>query len=144
MKKFCIVLMSLILIGCGHKEETSKILTEPIEVTEVVYSPSQHGFGMNAGIGISTSGNMVTTLGPTVVDVPEQYAVVLRCPHGKYIIKDRKLWEVLKVGDKGEAEYVEKYLIKRNSTKDIIEKRLVGYHTLNIIRNGERVLKYNR
>ena len=102
LKRFCVSALIVLLAGC-YKVERSEELTEQAEITEVVYTPSQHGIG--TGAGMSMKGNMVVTT--SSVSIPEVHAVVFKCPHGKFIVKRKDVWEKAKVSMKVVVHYKE-------------------------------------
>lgn len=99
----CVLIM---LAGC-YKIEKSPVLTEEAEITEVVYTPSQHGSG--TGFGMTGKGTMVMTTNS--VNIPEVFAVVFKCKHGKFIIKRKDVWQKAVVGMKVSVRYQEVYKI---------------------------------
>lgn len=99
-------LLTVMLGGCA-KTEYSAELTEPAEIMEVVYTPSQHGSG--TGMGMSMKGTMVMTVNN--VNIPEVFAVVFKCEHGKFIIQRRDIWEKAKIGMKVTVHYREVYRV---------------------------------
>jgi hypothetical protein len=74
---------------------------EDAVVEQIVYVPGQSC----SGTGIDTNGDA------TFIDcsTDDTYAVVFRCPHGKFAIKKmpvaKRLWETLKAGDKVDVRY---------------------------------------
>jgi len=99
-------LLAAWLGGCA-KTEYSAELTEPAEIMEVVYTPSQHGSG--SGMGMTTNGTVVMTVNN--VNIPEVFAVVFKCEHGKFIIKRRDIWDKAKIGMKVVVHYREVYRV---------------------------------
>ncbi len=92
------------------KEESSEILNEPAVVSEVVYNPSKHGSGMGPTISLSGKVGMAFTS----VTIPEKYAVVFKCQHGKFIIegedqRHKDLWGRFDQGDSVRVSYKEMY-----------------------------------
>jgi hypothetical protein len=124
MKKILLYSLCLLVIGCTSQDYGPE-LTEPAEVVEVVYTPGQHG----GGLGRSIKGDV------SVVDVQtkEVYAVVFACPHGKFIVKDKRLWERSRVGQRGTVVYREVYSFWKSSTH---AKTLVDYDFINFIPAG--------
>lgn len=123
----------LFLFGCV-KTEYSPTLTEPAKVVDLVYQPSNHGSGLGIGFGSSPQGGMVTTITPISVDVPEAYAVVFQCQHGKFVIqgeesKAKEMWNRLKENQDVTVEYREVYesCYKRHL---LVSKKLVKYEFL--------------
>lgn len=79
-------------------------LTEEATVADLAYIPSGHGSGV--GVGFTTGGNMAVT--STSVDIPERYAVVFHCPHGKFVVEGgqyRGLWMRLREGQAVTVHY---------------------------------------
>jgi len=84
-------------------------------------------------IGITTSGNL--TFGTAEVSIPESYAVVFECPHGKFIIskmpKAKDLFLSLKEGKTYTCYYREVYEVKCLYDGDIkireLSRTLVKY-----------------
>ncbi len=83
------------LIGCGDidKIEYGPVLTEEGEIYETAYVPAGHGSDIAVGYNTGDQGGLSIT--PISVDIPERYAVVFKCQHGKFVID----------GNKGEALY---------------------------------------
>ncbi len=125
--------------GCNFREERtelSSILHEPATISETVYSPSIHGSGV--GPTIDFNGNVGIAI--TSVNIPEKYAVVFKCQHGKFIIegsnkKYKDLWERLNEGDSVRVNYREMYRSAYQDTnndgkKDLLSKKLIDYDFL--------------
>lgn len=106
MKK-AVMLLTLALTGCA-KTEYGEQLQEPAEVSDVVFTPSQHGSG--TGLGFGANGNVSVVV--TDVDMPPVYAVVFQCQHGKFIVKDKFQWEMRKPGETVTVIYREVYKVK--------------------------------
>lgn len=85
--------------------EFSNVMIEPAVVVETVFTPSIHQ--SNIDIGLTT--NLDLSFTPRSINVPEKYAVVFQCDHGKFIIERKELWDKLKVGDKVVVSYREVY-----------------------------------
>ena len=113
-------LIVIVLLGGRAKTEYSQELTENAEITEVVYTPSQHGSGVSPGI--SSKGTMVMSF--TSINIPEVFAVVFKCGHGKFIIKRKDVWEKAKIGMHVTVRYREVYRVSGK------ERRLVKYDFL--------------
>lgn len=116
---FLLLGSTALLGGCGETEYSAE-LTEKAEIVEVVYTPAQHGSAI--GPTFSTSGNVGVAI--TSVDIPEVYAVVFQCEHGKFIIKRKDVWERAKTGAKVTVRYREEYWVTEK------ERRLVKYDFL--------------
>lgn len=117
--RFSVFALTVLLGGC-MKTEFSQELTEKAEIVEVVYTPSQHGSGISPGF--STKGTMVTSF--TSIDIPEVFAVVFQCEHGKFIVKRKDVWEKAKIGMQVTVRYREAYKVSGK------ERRLVEYDFL--------------
>jgi len=115
--------------------EFSDTLTEQAVVADVVYTPSRHGSG--SGTGFDTHGDLSFT--DMKIDIPEKYAVVFKCQHGKFIVTGKELWDHLAEGDSVRVFYREEYkMIKRDGDT---ERHLVGYDFLNVEKkDGMKVL----
>lgn len=117
MKKFILPIIFVALSGCGQIVN-SPPMEEKAKVVDVVYLPSQHGSGISPGF--STSGNV--TISVTSVDIPQKYAIVFECAHGKFIVegesqKYKNLWNNLHTGDPVIVTYNEQYLVSRETRK---------------------------
>lgn len=97
-------IFAVLVAGCA-KTEYSEERTELAEITEVVYTPSQHGFG--TGVGMSMKGNPVVTTNN--ITVPETFAVVFKCEHGKFIVQRKDAWAKAVVGARVMVRYREVY-----------------------------------
>lgn len=133
-KKLCSFLVLFMLISaCEYYEkEYSAEMTEPAMVTEVIYSPPRHGSDIAPTFGMTGGGNM--TVGFTSVDVkiPEVYAIVFKCQHGKFIIqtphkKAKDLWGHLKRDQEVTVRYREVYRVLYGKDKKPIKKELLEY-----------------
>lgn len=117
-----------LLQGCVREvTEYSPELTEEATVVDVVYVPSRHG----DGVGPTVGSNGEVGLAFTSVDIPEKYAVVFECQHGKFIIehnqeKTKELWQRLHRDQKVTVTYREEYRAKYDGEK-LIERRLHKY-----------------
>ena len=89
-----VALAAVFLTGCDLPvTEYSKMLTESGEVYDVAYVPRGHGSDTAIGFNTGKGGGMTVT--PVSVTIPERYAVVFKCEHGKFVI----------TGDKAKALY---------------------------------------
>ena len=135
-----IVLFS-VFSACGPYNRTynepSQVLEEDALVVDLAYTPSRHGDG--SGVGITTSGDVAIV--STSVDIPEKYAIVFKCQHGKFIIEcntpeRKKLWMDLDEGQKVKVLYKEMwkatYRIYK-SEKTLLARRLKDYWFLNAV-----------
>lgn len=122
MKK---LLLSAFLLAACEKYEYSNTMTEQATIEDVVFAPSQHG--SSSGIAIDGKGRA----GPTFssVSIPEKYAIVFRCSHGKFVVqgegsKYRSLWGRLHRGQCVDVTYREEYIVRENG------RVLTGYDFL--------------
>lgn len=92
-------------LGCQTtRTEFSDTLHEDATIVETVFTPAKHdiGLGMKAfegpwGESRDLSGNPGVDIGSGLMisssTVPEEYAVVFRCRHGKFIIRRKEIYE---------------------------------------------------
>ena len=116
MKKIASLLLfsiSLFSINCKEvKTESSPELTERARVVDVIFQPSNHGSGVGPTFDLTGNGGLGIAI--TSVDIPEKYAVVFECQHGKFIIqgdqqKAKELWQRLKRDQQVTVRYKEVY-----------------------------------
>jgi hypothetical protein len=85
----------LMLAGCKYQvTRYGPTKTEEATVVDLAYVPSGHGSG--SGVGISMSGDI--SVSSTSVHIPERYAVVFKCDHGKFVVEGSQhaaLWKRL-------------------------------------------------
>jgi hypothetical protein len=99
------------LLAACYKTETSATLTEPGRIEQMTWTPSNSGSG--AGIGVDpSSGNAVVV--STSVYLPEKYAIVISCLHGKFSLNPdgenaRRIFAHFKQGDSITIHYTEVY-----------------------------------
>lgn len=83
-------LMLAVLVLCAGCDKTiyeaSDMKTEPASVVDLVYMPKNHG--SDVAIGFTSNGG--TSITPVSVDLPERYAVVFQCQHGKFIVESNQ------------------------------------------------------
>lgn len=131
MKTTHLLLIITCIVVCGcTKRHYGPELTEPAEVFETAFVPRGHGTG--AGIGISTSGNVSVV--SSNIDIPERYAVVFKCQHGKFVIDGQRgedLYKRFQRGDKVLVRYCE--VIETHDG----EARAVDLHFLGATRRHE-------
>ncbi len=125
--------------GCKEtKTELSDILHEDAIVSDVVYSPSRHGSDVSPTIDITGDGGIGIAI--VDVDIPEKYAIVFKCEHGKFIvegtdIEHKALWERLEEGQKVDVTYKEIYKsvyddVDGDGENDLVSKTLIKYDFL--------------
>jgi len=124
--------VAVVVAGCQKiVTEKSDILTEPATVADLVYMPSRHGSASGPTIGM-TGGELSVGVAVTSVSIPEQYAVVFQCQHGKFVIQSKKakdLWNRLTVGQKVTVSYREIYKAVYEDKK-LISRSLEKYDFL--------------
>ena len=131
--------LALGTIGCSSREEKtelSDVLHEDALVVETVYTHSRHDSGSSVGMDLDLNISFHTTS----INIPEKYAVVFKCQHGKFIVEGtdaehKRLWEKLVEGQKVDVTYREIYKTIYNDKdgdgkKDLVERILVNYDFL--------------
>lgn len=120
MKKIFLVFVILLVSfvsGCEYDtSETveSDTLHEDAEVVDLVYTPSRHSSDLVPTVSMDMDGDLETRLVTVDVRIPEKYAVVFRCQHGKFIVEGtdqehKRLWERFREGDNVDVSYKEIY-----------------------------------
>lgn len=141
-----VCLVTLFLVGCQEvKQEFSGNLIEDAVIVEAVYTPSSHDrkLGLTAfklgPLGVDFSGNSGLRIGGGLqvsgVTVPEKFAVVFKCQHGKFIITQKEVYEKFKdhEGEKVEVLYREIYRTtyeKKDGKLEVISRVLEDYDFL--------------
>jgi hypothetical protein len=132
--------------GCKEtKTEYSATLYENAFVSDAVYTPSKHeteigvtafdgglmgvDYGGNAGIQIG-GGMQISS-----VTVPEKFAVVFKCAHGKFIVQKASVYDQLKsaIGKTVKVAYREVYRVTYDDvdgTTKVIARELADYDFL--------------
>lgn len=119
-KTFFILTVALMLAtACDiPKTEYSDVMTEKGTVFDTTYIPKGHG--KDTAIGFSHSangGNGGITITPVDIKIPERFAVVFKCQHGKFVIDGKKakdLYSRLDPGDEVVIKYREVYKVTSN------------------------------
>lgn len=141
------VALPLWLAGCDFirslpetRTEYSKVLHEDAKVVDVVYTPSRHGGGIGPSFGMTSGGDAAVGLAVTSVNIPEKYAVVFKCQHGKFIVEGedkehKNLWGRLQEGQEVDVTYKEIYEAtymdaNKDGKKEYIERKLIKYDFL--------------
>ncbi len=131
-----------LLSGCKEtRTELSDILHEDAVVSETVYTPSRHGSGSGVGPTFDvTDGNVGIAFTSININIPEKYAVVFKCQHGKFIvegtdIEHKSLWKKLSQGQEVDISYREVFNsvyddIDGDGKKDLVSRTLVDYDFL--------------
>lgn len=130
MKRFGVLAFSfLLLAACDGfpRTEHSAEMRESAEVVDLIYMPDRHGSGSGPTIGLDGSVGIAITS----VSIPEKYAVVFRCPHGKFVIQDdqkkaKEMWHRLRVGQQVTIYYRETYRVRHKNRVEI-KRVLVKY-----------------
>ena len=107
---------SFALAGCVE-HRNGPDLTEPGEVYDTCYVPSGHGSSVAAGLHTGKGGGMTIT--PVHVTIPERFAIVFRCQHGKFVIdgpRGKALYQKLSKGDLVTIRYCQELEIHRGVT----------------------------
>ena len=137
--------LAAVLVGCDgtvSEEKLSPELTEGATVVDLVYNPSNHGSDVNPSLHMTEDGGVGLGFTFTEVDIPEKYAVVFQCQHGKFIIQDdqpkvKELWSRLKLGQRVTVRYKEvyqdDYAVKttwwgKELTRVLVARKLLKYH----------------
>lgn len=106
--------------GCCSKTEYGVNLTEPAEVYDTCFVPKGHG--SDVAVGYSTAGKGEVIITPIDVNIPERYAVVFKCQHGKFVIDGERgeaCYKKLENGDHVTVTYCEKFEVTKNTTNCI-------------------------
>lgn len=129
-----IIALSIIMAhiaGCQRiVTEYSEKKTEPAVVEDVIFTPSLHG----SGVGPTFTGEGDVGITFTSVNIPEKYAVVFRCQHGKFVIqgtgeKYKKLWEHLVRNQEVTVHYKEIYRVTYDGD-EVLSRELIDYDFL--------------
>lgn len=118
------IILAGFLSGCA-KTEYGKTLTESAEVYDTCFVPKGHGSDTAVGYTFAGKGGMTIT--PINVDIPERYAVVFKCQHGKFVIDGERgeaCYKKLEKGDHVTITYCEKFWVSKDSTN------FIGLHFL--------------
>jgi len=114
-----VYLLALLLTGCDFpKTEYGNTLVEDGEIYDTAYLPAGHG--SETAIGFDHKGRTIVT--PISISIPERYAIVFKCKHGKFIIDGEKakgLYNRFERGDKCIISYREVYLVKMKDGKEV-------------------------
>jgi len=121
-KLLCVLSFFLLFFAC-EQVQFSEVMTEQGCVEQTIFTPSSHGTGVGPSFHNGEIGLAITS-----IDVPEIYAVVFHCQHGKFVIqggseKYKVLWSKLKSGDLVTISYREVYMVDLKAKT----KRLIKY-----------------
>jgi hypothetical protein len=137
MKKILLLVLVVLLVGCGIKFPSTKyseIQEEGAEIITMSYVP--HRSSSTCGVGMTSGGNMAVTMGS--VSFPEVFSVTIRCDkHNKTFTFDSKeTFNKVKIGDRVILKYVDEI----SYYKEIpYSEEVVGQHTKQII-CGEKII----
>ena len=140
---FVILLISFVS-GCEYNTSEiveSDILHEDAEVVDVVYVPSRHGSDISPTVTTDADGNLQVGITTVSVTIPEKYAVVFRCQHGKFIVegtdqRHKDLWSKFTGGEKVDVSYKEvykKYYHVVDKERSLIKTELIDYHFIDAV-----------
>jgi hypothetical protein len=134
-----------VLTGCGPSTEVRneyKTLHEDAVVEDVIFIPSRHGSSSGVGYDLTGEGGLSITSGS--VSIPEKYAVVFKCKHGKFIVQAegydagtsndsleisvRDLWKKISKGDTVDVLYRELYECTYKDTNNDGKLELISSH----------------
>lgn len=139
MKHVFVLAAAFLSLGCGPSQqvvtEYSDILHEDAVIVETVYTPSKHTTGLAPTVSIDLDGDVHVGLAVTAVTVPEKFAVVFQCPHGKFIITKKSVYDEHKdhTGKAVDVAYREQYRTTYDGSKgerELVERALVDYDFL--------------
>ena len=115
------IALAAALCGCDMpKTEYSPTLTEEGEIYDTAYIPAGHG--SDTAVGFNTGKGGGVTITPVSIDIPERYAVVFKCQHGKFVIAGEKakgLYQRFERGDKCTIEYREVIRVEMKDGKEV-------------------------
>ncbi len=128
-------LVAMSMLGCEQqritKREISDVFYEEAIVGDAIYAPSQHG--SSTSIDWLGDGGVRTVK----INIPQKYAVVFECQHGKFVIegsekRHEQLWKKCIRGKKMNVSYREISDVvyeDRNGDgeKEAVEKSIVDY-----------------
>lgn len=115
--------------GCKYfTVEESSEMTELAVVEDVVFTPSVHS--SSGGIAMTSKGGM--GISAEDIRIPEKYAIVFRCQHGKFIIEGttawhKELWSRLVRNQNVTIYYKEVYRVTHDG-ENVLNRRLIRYN----------------
>jgi len=107
-KLLCVLSFFLLFFAC-EQVQFSEVMTEQGYVEQTIFTPSSHGTGVGPSFHNGEIGLAITS-----IDVPEIYAVVFHCQHGKFVIQG---------GSEVTISYREVYMVDLKAKT----KRLIKY-----------------
>lgn len=125
-----LVMSFLFLAGCQRTvNERSDILTEPVRVRDLIFTPSIHGTGVGPTLDLTGEGGLGIAI--TSVSTEEKYSIVFECPHGGFVIEREELWKKLHEGSTYTCEYLELYKTVYDGD-ELISRELTDYDFLGL------------
>jgi hypothetical protein len=124
--------------GCKREViEHSKTLHEDAKVVQTVYEPSRHSTDVSPTFHLDSDGDPHVGFAVTSISVPETYAVVFQCQHGKFIVegedqRHKELWQKLSEGQKVDVTYQEEYRVVYDGT-NVVSRDLFKYHFMDAV-----------
>lgn len=110
--------VSLFCGGCDMPQtQYSAELTESGTVHDTAFVPKGHG--SDTAVGFNTGKGGGVTITPVSITIPERYAVIFKCEHGKFVIDGntgKELYKRLERGDSVTIRYREVYRVTRTET----------------------------
>ena len=134
-----ILVGALLCVSClSEISEYSEEHTEDGSVYDVVYMPSGHS--SEVAPGFTMNGDLTFT--SVDINLPERYAVIFKCKHGKFVIDGnhgKELFQRLEKGDKVTINYLEKHRVIKRKVEDkiIVEDKLMDLDFLDAIKQKE-------
>lgn len=133
MKNFILPILLFALSACDNaKYETSEILHEEGIVYDSIFVPEGHGSDIE--FNIDADGNF--SIDTVSVHMPERYAVVFKCQHGKFIIantnKAKELYHRLSRNQKVDITYTEITKITKDKS-GVEEQEIKQLHDFDFI-----------
>jgi len=127
-----LLLLSLLLLACSlseHEVSFSQEMQEPATIVDLVFTPKRH----TSTISTSLDSHFNVQVVPVSIRIPERYAVVFQCQHGKFVI-DREpiaeeMWRAFRVNQKVTVyyreEYLDRYRVTRKWYGGLVERKLI-------------------
>lgn len=118
----CLIVL-VFLAGCGlDQTEYSEPMTEIGQVYDTAFVPAGHG--RDTAVGFNTGEGGGVTITPVSIRIPERYAIVFKCPHGKFVIDGesaRELYGRLDRGDDVRIIYREVIRVTSEGDRSVID-----------------------
>ena len=114
-----VVSVPLLVLGCVERKNGPE-LTEQGEVYDTCFVPFGHG--STTAVGYNTGKGGGVTITPINMIIPERFAIVFRCQHGKFVIdgdRGRELYKKLSKGDLVTIRYCEELEVDEGQTNAV-------------------------